>query len=442
MRISFLFAMLMSAPAFASICAEDLMVTVSGPIRPLDDRLVLEISYGDGTRFMDIPSFVDHFKDTPGLKAIVLAGNSGRSEEGLEYLETRHSLAYAFGDAFLDGHEVQAHMGPAEHPYRSTETVSVTYDDGTARAWKATFRTQVPFFRTQTGEFFFLPDQNAVVIKAIGDYNETGDFAVPILDLLGIAPRDALLVHDDLGYAQGNLVLRNEGPAKYEGNNAVLSMIRNLAYQAIRQVMPLIAPHVAPEKLSDLVKAARTAADDRDKFPVKHVDEVLAPYRSFVNKEIVKVRLAGLQPLRDALKEQRRPVGALMQEFKDATPERKAELLERKRQMEQEFLPATQEIERRELEIKREGEQLIARIREVLVERLSFAELNIGINDGSVPTGPGNGELKAAYVLSAYPKLVFDQSLWGKADRLVREWLNATPVKNGGTWIEDYGRRR
>lgn len=437
MRIYILFAMLLSSPVFAMTCADDLMVRVSQPLRLMDDRLLLEISYGEGSRTIEIPSYVERLAETPGLKAIVLAGNSGRSDEGLEYLETRHSLAYAFGDAFLNAHHVQSHIGPVEYPYRSTETVSVSYDDGTAREWRATFRTQPPFFRTRTGEIFFLPDQNVVVIKAIGDYNETGDFAVPILDLLGVSPKDTLLVHDDLGYPEGSLTIRREGPAKYEGNNAVLSMIRNLAYQAVRQAMPLIAPHVAPEKLSELVKAVRAAADDRDKFPIKHVDEMLVPYRSFVNKEIVKVRLAQLQPLRDELKEQRRPIGQLMQEFKDASPERKAELLTEKQRLEQNVLPAVREIERREQEIKDEGERLVQQVRQVLADRLSFHELNIGINDGSVPTGPGNGELKARYVLSEYPKRVFAPDLWEKADALLREWLNAPPVKSGGVWIRN-----
>jgi len=437
MRILIPFVMLVSSPAFAATCADDLMIAVAKPFVLPDDRLVVEISYGADVRRIELPTWVKDLAGTPGLKALVLAGNSGVSDEGLDYFKTRHSLAHVFGEAFLDRHFVQSQAnegGRGGGERRFTETVSVKYDDGTARDWTGRFRTTFPLFRTETGEIFFLPDENAVVIKAIGDYNEIGDFATIVTDLLGVAPVSTLLVRDDLELPQGELELRAARPAEYHGNNAVLSMIRTRGYQTLRDVKTILGPYVGEEAWDALDRAVRRQLDGRGPGLVENVEDLLQPYRKFVEKDVFRARAQRI-PERVQMNEARRPMGALIAEAKVADPARKAELSLEIERIKRDTASLAAAIPAREEQIQEDGKRLIAEIRAQIAARLSFPELLIGTGDGTVPPGPGNGSLKADFVLKKYPQHVFGESLWREADAKVLAWLKAPPVKRGGARI-------
>jgi hypothetical protein len=209
-----------------------------------DGTLTLKIDYTykeQGLRELILPSALSWIRSQGNLKAIVLAGNSGVHDDRgglvpIPFLDTYHSLGFVFGDYLARTLPLVSTIDGRSQPFHERVQTRVSYDDQTEREWLADFQTQAPYFRTTSGEIFFYPQvdgNNWVVIKMIGDYNETGDFAVPILDILGIHARDTVLVNDNVKVPEAEIFYENELPAKFSGNNAEFSMMRTLAYSAI-----------------------------------------------------------------------------------------------------------------------------------------------------------------------------------------------------------------
>lgn len=151
-------------------------------------------------------------------------------------------------NTFMDGsyHNIAAHA--AEHllrrhdparfemaPHR--EWTEITYDDETPRSGNLDFYSRLGEERSPSGEFLQLSistpsgARTLYVVKAIGDYNEVGDFAVPIATLLGIPASRIIALRDDLKTARGTVTAvsaKNDIGVKHDGNNMLRSMNRNL----------------------------------------------------------------------------------------------------------------------------------------------------------------------------------------------------------------------
>ncbi|HVJ65093.1 MAG TPA: hypothetical protein VM901_07555 [Bdellovibrionota bacterium] len=189
-----------------------------------------------GERRIQIPSVLGALKDKyADLHVVVLAGNSGE-----EYRYTRHNAGFLFFDYLLSKHSFVSKTSEAPTGAVYREKVEITYDDSTSRDWVEDFVTEPEWFRTRSGEVFFLESalgKPVLVVKALSDYNELGDFAAPIVEFLGVPSHRVLLVRDDLNIPLGTVNRDDSVPNKFLGSNSEFSMGRSLAYASLKNLV-------------------------------------------------------------------------------------------------------------------------------------------------------------------------------------------------------------
>lgn len=378
-----------------------------------------ELSYLEGTRKFVLPSALAEIKRLSNKKVIVLAGNSGDPYQG-----TYHSLAFRLGD-FMLGTLPRVTSGAGHFSER--KELEITYDDGSKGIWKTEFLTEEPLYRTDSGEIFLFPNIrgfNIVVVKMIGDYNEVGDFAVPVVEALGLGPKDTVLVRDDLSSKYGTFNLEKGQAPKATGNNSIFSLTRNFSYRVIEDVIRFL-------KDSPELGAIPTEEFDSFRLPLRSLADIRlnSPqadpryHQAFRNAESILNGIRG--QLRTKVKDKYLKTYALDEaaEFNEQIRDLDLELREIFRANDQ------QASESRVAELKRRKANLTARVKEVKkkwesiyqkideeIQRIvnngiSYSQLTIGINP-EIPFKPGQ---RADYVLSPYPTEVFNDHFWKQA---------------------------
>lgn len=151
-------------------------------------------------------------------------------------------------NTFMDGGYHNLGASAAEHLLRQLDPhrfefaphrtwTEITYDDESARSGNLDFYSLNGKERTVSGEFIEVTvpgshgPKKAYIVKAIGDYNEVGDFAVPIARVLRLPTANIVVLRDDLNSDPGTVALNRAKPTagvKHEGNNMLRSMNRNL----------------------------------------------------------------------------------------------------------------------------------------------------------------------------------------------------------------------
>lgn len=415
-------------PAFAQTPKCEALLKTPMAIEPLqtleDGRMQLTLNYSnleDGTKTVELPSFLNKLKGVANLQVLVLAGNSGTA-----YEKTRHNLAYAFNDYLLRVYPNQTHTGG--EPFLSRETVSVSYDDETVRSWTADFRTEAPEFRTKSGEIFYFPDlegRPALVVKMIGDYNEVGDFAIPILDALSLPPANLVLIHDELNLPETESQIFS-GVQKYNGNNALFSVLRSLAYGAFPQVVEYLKTKATlpDEKWAEYESAFRAKANVRYANHLgqerafdsafKNVDTVIMALKSIfpeVEEQMTRPLRLRLEASRAQLSEVKRPMAGIMPELNSGTTsaERKAALSQLRDQILLASKPLNDQIKDLETQIQEAHKHLVSDVVKIVESRLTFKRLSLGTDNGAVDRSD-----LAGYVLSPYPQQVFTDAFWAR----------------------------
>ena len=435
----------MPSAVFATGFCETRLLTSPMAVQALrgesDGRWIATVDYSTakpGLREIELPAALTELAGQPNMRVLVLAGNSGDIYEG-----TRHSLAYAFGDYLLRTYPARLHL-TGDVDYVSRETVSVTYDDQTQRTWTTDFHTEAPYARTSSGEIFYFPNISGapvLVVKMIGDYNGVGDFAIPILDALNLSAKNLLLVHDDLDLTEGQIEM-NMGVQEYNGDNAVFSLIRSLAYGAL----PLAEAYLKsmadlPEKdWQDYESAFRIKADVRYRGHLgqprvfagafKSVDTVLAGLISVIPKVVNKatvVQQTELTQTKAKISELKRPLGSIMPDLKNPglPADRRSQLEARRDEINAAAKVLYQRVMELDAEIEAVRSEITASIRAIVEERLSFNRLAVGTDDGTFgPKDAAAPEALRDYVLAPYPQSVFNDNFWVRADGVLRPWFS------------------
>lgn len=203
------------------------------------ELVIHNASYESKERIVHLPSAIHWIRTLNNLRVVVLAGNSEP-----QYLPTRHSLAFKFGEYLQKTLPAVMTLNGVSN-YAEICKASVQYEDQTIGTWTATFNTQAPYFRTETGEVFLYPGvrgTNWVVIKMIGHYNEIGDFAAPIIEFLNVDSKHVVLVHENLREPTRVISHVRTPPLKFSGNNAEFSMVRAISYRAVRRILESLEP--------------------------------------------------------------------------------------------------------------------------------------------------------------------------------------------------------
>ena len=397
-----------------------------------DGRWLATLDYSTeepGVRKIELPAALAELKGSAKLKIVVLAGNSGEA-----YEHTRHSLAHSFGDYLLKIFKAKTHA--TDPKFLTRETVNVSYDDGTARSWTTDFRTQVPDYRTSSGEIFYFAEIGAapvLMVKMIGDYNDAGDFAIPILDALELPAKNLILVHDDLTTPETSVQL-STGVQKYNGNNALFSLIRGLAYGAFPGMVEFL------KSKADLPEERWVAfeKDFRDKANVRykgHLGQDRAFDSAFKNVESILAGSTFLLPeiedlltrplkreleiLRAQMSEMKRPMGPLMAELNNpgTTAPRKVELTVLRDELILKSKPVGDQIKATELKIGAVRKDLLAGLKAIIESRLTFSRLSIGTDNGAIDRTDLPG-----YVLAPFPREVFTDQVWGRVTMDLMNW--------------------
>jgi peptidyl-tRNA hydrolase len=415
-------------------CETELLNDIAIAVRPSkilsDGRIEVSVDYTYATashRTLQIPSFVRTLKNTADLKIIVLSGNSGN-----DYEHTRHSLAFLFGSFLMKQNAVVSYT--QANPFFSLEDVEVSYDDQTRRSWRTTFVTETPFFRTNSGEVFYFPHlpSPVLMIKMIGDYNEIGDFAAPIIQYLKVPADHVLLVHDDLNLREQQFQLRADGPAKFGGNNSVFSMIRSLSYQILDDLLPNLQDEarepISTEKWSSFIESFRSRADIRDSSYLgqptqfssafKNAGAIETPIVQFIKTEMIEPLKLALRAQKAILQASKRGLGEIAKKLadKNLTLEDRAQLNTEKNEILARNQPQVDIINKAEREIDEFSLHLRKLVQEKIEARISFAELIIGIDNET-------RESNAAFVLGPFPPEIFNDDLWAQMQSHVMEWL-------------------
>lgn len=209
-------------------------------------------------REYSLPSAIDDLQQVGVDAVVVFAGNGGEAYEW-----TNHNYAQIFYKHLLNTHkDLSSHLvvsqkGLHEFP-KSRTLVHPTYqaelqvhlDNGETLQWKPTLITEPHTFRSKDGEIFYIPEyfgKKVLFVHHFGDYNEVGDFVVPLLERLKLDSRSLVLVRDDIDVPPGEFRNDHIAMATPSGNNAKFSLVRNLGYRIIR----LVQEKLQAEKLFD-----------------------------------------------------------------------------------------------------------------------------------------------------------------------------------------------
>ena len=291
----------------------------------LDNNGVVKYSVHSGyrPREMALPAIVHYLKSQPQEKLILVTpGNT-------LYEGTRHNLGFHFADYLVQNH---GFIGVTDEvakskDYPKAEQVEITYDDSTARSGDLVFYSEPLIFRTQSGEVFIKQvssEKLVILVKAIGDYNETGDFVVPFIEAIGASSKNVVMVQDNLKVDKLSIEHEALGPINANGNNAIFSLNRGFAILLLSKLEKLFksnstfGSYITNEDWEQFVKGFRELAQDIEKSTAfRNTESVAAPIRSFI-KKVIKKRI--FKTLRDEItsanKSLRQERGLIIKELK------------------------------------------------------------------------------------------------------------------------------
>ncbi len=379
------------------------------------------IDWNGEDKNFQLPSIVNDLKKNreASLTAVILAGNTS-------YDGTYHNLAFHLGD-----HVIESISNEQKTPYYN-ETVKVQLDSGEVLSADMSFRTQTPLHRTTSGEVFPVKFKNGstlLIIKPIGDYNEIGDFAVPVLEALGIKSNNTLVVADDISVPIGETQFQ-KGPVPYTGNNSIASMNRALTYRFIQDALkaikadPVFGPHLSAAELSsfqnELIEKVNlrsgngrhtSAADITNRFN-KYLSQKM---KSSVLPQNVKDLKSSFSPL---LQVKGQTIKTLKTN-RDLSEQEKTDLEAKLAEVEADLEPFNEEQKKLQSDMIQAEADLKALLEAMATEHFAFHFLSIGT------TGPTDGTSLVDFVLSPFPENIFNDLFWAKTWSKVINYFNA-----------------
>ena len=97
------------------------------------------------------------------------------------------------------------------------------------------------------------------LVKALTKVNETGEALMNLADQIGYAPRQCVLVHDDLDLALGDVRLRNKGGPG--GHNGIRSIIDAFQSEEFRRIKVGIGRPERKDQIAEYVLEEFAAAE-------------------------------------------------------------------------------------------------------------------------------------------------------------------------------------
>lgn len=374
-------------------------------------------------RRVRLPAVIDQLAsmsaaDREELRVVVFAGNTANA-----YADTRHSLGQLAFEAITEPAPQLDFKGAVYDliysagggsPVRQNVRQEVGFDDGHSEPWNGVVFTTEGQFRTEHVDTVLMriregaaePVRTVLLVRPIGDYNETGDIGVAIADLIGIPSHRLLLVRDDLQVPLMRITRYPQSQKRvFRGNNSDFSLLRNLAFGLANSMTEYFSSQGVPkghEGLSRLASQIVSVADirynghlsavadselaqmnvDRMTFheAVKNSDSV----KNAVAKEIQK--LTDLVVLGDALEAEQAKKS--LDEYKrawmskagaKASPEAIAAL-----KLDPTFGRLNEVAKRANQKLQKRRQTIADDISKMIDQRLSFGVLSIGIR----PTEP------------------------------------------------------
>lgn len=357
-------------------------------VRTLENGVVsFKVHSGYRPRQISLPSIVHYLRSRPEEKVLVVTpGNT-------LYEGTRHNLGFHFADHLIASGEF---VGVTEEAATSQqfprkEAIEITYDDSTARNGELVFHSEPGYFRTASGEIYFKEEGGKVVVlvRAIGDYNETGDFVIPVMEAIGAQPRNIIVVQDNLTVDKLTIASEAVGPINANGNNAIFSLNRSLAQSLLPRLIEHIRSHEPlGQHVPDAAWAAFTEqftamANDLDASNAfRNAESIAGPVRSLLAK-VIKKKI--LKEEREKLlapnKELRKQRGMLLREIKGNKELVEADRIRLEAELEafDAKHAATIAAEKSAVQaLESSYETLSAAVEQLIVTELSYARISMG----------------------------------------------------------------
>lgn len=357
-----------------SECDRLLTYTVQGAYRP---------------RELSLPSIIHTLRALPEEKKLVIATPGNTLYDG-----TRHNLGFHFFDYLVrrEGFSGVTPQTKTSGITSWTESVNISYDDSTARQGEITFFSEPNVFRTSSGEVFLhslASGQVLILIRAIGDYNETGDFVVPFIEAIGVSSRQLIVVQDNLKIEKLSTAIDPLGPINANGNNAIFSLNRSFATALLPKVVKLIkdhatfGEHIKPEEWDAFTSGFKNLASDLESGAAfRNHEAVSGNVKSFLSK-VVKQRV--LKTLRDnmvannsSLRQER---GLLMRQLKgnkDITAAEKSRLETELESFDQKNAPALAQEKSDLAQLEAAYSELQSSVDALVAHEMSFRRISIG----------------------------------------------------------------
>lgn len=217
---------------------------------------------GDEVQIPEVASELKRVQAGRPTKLIIGMGNFGK-----QWDHTPHNLGSVMVEAMSRKFKF---MGGRPGFESENATVAVNWDNSETSYETRNFKTEAKWFRTNSGEIKILPEKNQLLVSAryFGDYNEVGEFLVPLMKALGVTSKDVVIVSDDLKSEGISQQVNVEIAAA--GNNARKSILSHILIDLVQSdLVDLVKSRSELQSIADVQNDLKQIISD---FKIKTLD--------------------------------------------------------------------------------------------------------------------------------------------------------------------------